>query len=115
MYEKLKSFLLDDALFYSLLIILIALIAFQLGRQSEMAQNKAEIAVPPVVMVSPETGPSSVPTSGVAVVGSRSGTKYHLPDCPGALQMKKENRIEFASIEAAEAAGYEPAGNCPGL
>ncbi len=48
-------------------------------------------------------------------VASRNGSSYHLPDCPGAKQIKEENKIWFPSAEAARAAGYKPAGNCPGL
>ncbi len=50
-----------------------------------------------------------------SVVASKSGTKYHLPDCPGAKQIKESNKISFASVSAARAAGYTPAANCPGL
>jgi methylphosphotriester-DNA--protein-cysteine methyltransferase len=49
------------------------------------------------------------------VVASKSGTKYHLPTCPGAKQIKSTNLITFNSKQEAEAAGYTPASNCPGL
>ncbi|MDB9944483.1 hypothetical protein OAD26_00590, partial [bacterium] len=49
------------------------------------------------------------------VVGSINGTKYHLPWCPGAQQMKEENKIVFETQEQAREAGYTPAGNCKGL
>ena len=48
-------------------------------------------------------------------VASVSGTRYHLLSCPGAKQIKEENRIYFRSREDAEIAGYTPAANCPGL
>lgn len=48
-------------------------------------------------------------------VASKNGTSYHLPSCPGAKQIKPENKIEFISKEEAEKAGYKPAANCPGL
>ncbi|MCA9367941.1 deoxyribonuclease I, partial [Candidatus Kaiserbacteria bacterium] len=58
-----------------------------------------------------------VPTTAgeTTVIASKNGTKYHLPSCPGASQIKEANRLEFASIAQARAAGYEPAKNCPGL
>ncbi len=55
-----------------------------------------------------------VQTSG-QYVASRVGTKYHYPWCGSAKQIKEENKIWFATRAEAEAAGYTPAGNCPGL
>jgi len=48
-------------------------------------------------------------------VASKSGTKYHLPWCGSAGQIKEENKIWFASKEEAEKAGYTPASNCKGI
>jgi hypothetical protein len=108
MSEKLKSWLADDTLFISLLVVLVAVTSFGLGRQSVV-----EVGQRGSVVQTADAAP--VPTSGTQVVGSRSGTKYHLPDCPGAEQMKEENKVYFDSIQLAEAAGYTAAGNCPGL
>lgn len=49
------------------------------------------------------------------LVGSKNSDKYHYPWCPGALRIKDENKVWFASKEEAEKAGYVPAKNCPGL
>ena len=49
------------------------------------------------------------------VVASKNGTKYHLPWCPGAKQIKDENKITFISAEEARVQGYTPAANCPEL
>lgn len=46
------------------------------------------------------------------VVGSRNGSKYHYPWCPGASQIKNENKITFESEVAAQNAGYSKAANC---
>lgn len=48
-------------------------------------------------------------------VGSKSGSKYHLPNCPGALRISAANKVFFASKEEALAKGYSPAANCKGL
>ncbi len=48
-------------------------------------------------------------------VASKSGTKYHLPWCAGAKQIKESNKIWFESKEEAERAGYTPASNCKGI
>ena len=53
--------------------------------------------------------------ANILYVASKNGTSYHLPDCPGAKQIKPENKVEFKTKEEAEKAGYKPAGNCPGI
>lgn len=137
MLQKLKSFLTDDALYYSILVILVAIASFGLGRQSvggTSSENKPQMNATPVV--TPAIAPSSVLTPNPAtvspsqattqpaavagaiggeVVASKSGSKYHLPTCPGAKQIKPDNLITFESIAAAEAAGYTPAANCKGF
>ncbi len=50
-----------------------------------------------------------------AYVASKSGTKYHLPWCGSAKQIKEENKIWFATKEEAEKAGYTPSANCKGI
>ena len=43
-------------------------------------------------------------------IGNVNSKKYHLPSCGGLPN--EENRVYFTTIEAAEAAGYSPCGNC---
>ena len=62
-----------------------------------------------------EKQPSSSKETQQQFVGSKNGTVYHFPWCPGAQQIKEENKIYFNSREEAEKAGYRPAKNCPGL
>ncbi len=125
MSEKFKQFLGEDGVFYTLLIILIAIASFGLGRMSverdleplntqTNSQALTALASLEVEANTPEVKGSEMKAE-TKVIASRSGTKYHLPDCAGAKQIKPENRIEFESIEAAKAAGYSPAANCPGL
>jgi len=126
MYHRIKAFLADDSVFYSLLITLVGVTSFGLGRWSvderpvhtqtptiEMIQgvvSEMETAVP---ALDGAEAPSSATTG--QYVASKNGSKYHLPWCPGAKQMKEENKVWFASKPAAEAAGYTAAANCPGL
>lgn len=106
----------NDTYFIAILVILVGVISFGLGRLS--MTNEASITqsqdgfkqIESLKMEDAEYNPSNIP-----VVVSKSGTKYHLHDCPGALQMKSENKIELNSIDAARAAGYTPAANCPDL
>jgi len=55
------------------------------------------------------------PQNGEQYIGSKNGTKYHLPWCSGALRIKEENKVWFASKAEAEEAGYSPAANCKGI
>lgn len=117
MLEKLKSFLATDAYFYSLLLLLVAIGSFGLGKQAHLTTNQAavseaiETTVPQPLVPNREV--SSPEASGaVVVVGSRSGSRYHLPSCPGAKQIKESNLVTFNTVAAAEAAGYTPAANC---
>ena len=131
MWQKLKSFLTNDAVFHSVLLLLVAVGSFGLGRHSVdnssspgkplfISENATQAAVAAAVATAATTStPAAIAAvatpAGVAVVGSKSGTKYHLPTCSGAKRIKPENLITFESIEAAKAAGYTAAANCPGL
>lgn len=117
MQEKLKSLLHDDTTFYMVLLLLVAVISFGLGRQSMTEQAEfrgvSTAAMSEIVPLTPNIGAGrSESTVVTTVVASKSGTKYHLPTCPGAKQIKESNIIEFTSIQAAEAAGYTAAANC---
>ena len=130
MLQKLKSFLANDTIYYSVLLILVAVTSFGLGRQSVNTTNRSEKPLISTENVAPAavmeavasasttkaaTEPQAPTNKPVAVVGSKSGTKYHLPTCSGAKRIKPENLISFETIAAAEAAGYTAAANCPGL
>ena len=121
MWQKLKSLMLEDQVFYGFLIILVGGVSFLLGRFSiaETAQTTIDKVqfTKDVTLVSQLLPPisDSSAMSGEEVIASKTGTKYHRPDCPGAKQIKLENQIRFSSVAAATAAGYTPASNCPGL
>lgn len=119
MFQKLKSWLADDTLFFTILIVLVALISFGLGRYSVLSSQKSSDFVPKAAAITiTKTEPeveNPIKANDLKVVGSKSGSKYHLLDCPGAKQIKETNKIYFNSTTLAEAAGYTPASNCPGL
>jgi hypothetical protein len=126
-----KLFLRDDALFYSALIILVAVTSFGLGRWSVAEKSLlTEIVQPTPALVQNSIATTSLiqnktpPTTSAVVpavqaapkyVGSRSGTKYHLLWCPGAKTIKESNKVYFVSKEEAKKAGYQPAANCKGI
>lgn len=124
--EKIKPYKSD--IFIVLVIILVALISFGLGRLSKIRENKVPVTIE-------NLGASMINSQGNSVqndqdiksnqiqinssqgilVGSKNGTKYHFPWCSGAQRIKEENKIWFSSKEEAEKAGYTPAANCKGL
>jgi hypothetical protein len=121
MSEKLKSILSNDKLFFSFLVVLVAVFSFGLGRYSgviEWTQSGTErvrvFESRPTSKVDTDLRTASQNNS-LVLIASRSGTKYHRSDCPGAAQIKPDNIITFSSATAARAAGYTPAANCPGL
>ena len=139
MFNKFKSILSDDTVFYAVLIILIAFSSFGLGRASVTAaipQNKPKIgleqqkanSVQAMQTQATNTAANetkdqtskgiegSTATNGPQTyVASKNGTKYHLLYCPGAKQIKEANKIYFSTKEEAQKAGYTPASNCKGI
>ena len=107
----------------SLVIVLVGLSAFALGRLSAREEG-GEVVIhnERLPAASAEAG-SVVPgyhTNQVGVVpggvvASKSGSKYHYPWCAGARSIKEENKVWFESEEAARKKGYTPASNCKGL
>ncbi len=93
------------------IVLLVALSSFGIGRIS------AGEAAKPVVSVT--QAPLEQEVRGMAigglVVASRNGSVYHFPWCSGADQIKPENRVWYATEEAAQKAGYSPSKSCKGL
>lgn len=81
------------------LVVLVGLSAFGLGRISADLGQGSQTAEPLVH----------------TYVGSRSGSVYYVPTCKGAGAIAAQNKVWFESKKDAEAAGYKPAANCPGL
>jgi len=117
-------------IFVAILIILVGLGSFGLGRLSFYKSEKvspeilffeetasAVISLDGVDLKNNETilnAESSIPENSI-VVGSKNSDKYHYPWCSGAKRISEANKITFSSIEEARKAGYTPAGNCKGL
>ena len=114
----------------TVLIIVVSCVSFYLGRLSvggdsgnvPIFQTNSASAIgtrvsetlPPSVATTTPPAVSDVPRES-KYVASKSGTKYHLPMCAGAKQIKEENKVWFVSKEEAEKAGYTPAANCKGI
>ncbi|MCF7815678.1 MAG: hypothetical protein K9M10_01390 [Candidatus Pacebacteria bacterium] len=127
---KFKGLLNNADFVLSVLIIVVALISFILGRFSVSenvisTQNAARVLPQTDMLETVESIPRSSATNSQKTdtsnlseggyVASKSGTKYHLPWCGSAKQIKEENKVWFATKEEAEKAGYTPASNCKGI
>jgi len=91
-----------DPYFLPIIVVLVGLSAFGLGRLSAAGES------------SPLVQSNEAPYSA-NFVASKSGTSYYLPSCGGVAKIKEENRVWFATVAEAQAAGYTAAINCPGL
>ena len=141
--KKFKALVGNDALFTTALVLLVGIGSFGLGRSSLTESVSPEAVVANVAVTGETTAkPSSRPTpaataqpttqkaapepiteavvpeaeAGEAMyVGSKNGTKFHLLTCPGASQIKEENKVYFTSKQEAYSKGYTEAANCKGI
>jgi hypothetical protein len=92
------------------IVILVGLASFGLGRLSALEGAK------PVVSVG-NASAAAAPAIAVGglIVASRTGSSYHYPWCAGADTIKEGNKVWFKDEAAAQKAGYKPAQNCRGL
>ncbi|MBI2096103.1 MAG: hypothetical protein HYT43_00485 [Candidatus Taylorbacteria bacterium] len=115
-WEKCK----DKGIFTVLIIILVALGSFGLGRLSmiEFRDSPLSITANSEALSAKsltEDLTRRIETQSGAVLGSKNSKKYHFPWCGGAARLNEKNKVWFSSIEEAKAAGYSPAANCKGL
>lgn len=115
--DKFKAFLGNDTIFNALLIVLVAMASFGLGRQSGLANPAEKTAQTSYVQTEAATplDEQELPKNDTLYVASVNSDKYHLPWCSGAKNISEANKVYFASKSEAEAAGYQPAANCDGL
>lgn len=94
-----------------IIVFLVAIISFGLGRLSAL-----EDARPPIsVTQAPLAANQQAMAPGGLLVAARSGSVYYYPWCTGASKILPQNQRWFQSEEAARKAGYAPAKNCKGL
>lgn len=96
---------------YAVSIIFVGLTGFGLGFLSGTEASKGDVRT----YYDPNLSTDPTIILEGQVVGSRKGTKYHYPWCPGAEQMSIANKRWFKTVRDARAAGYTPASNCEGL
>lgn len=138
--KKIKSFLLNikdkiyneetglsikNDLFIIILIFLVGLTSFGLGKISTFERKKIPISILNKQTSMYASVAESIKTTGGQentktqekgiVVASKSGKKYYYPWCSGVDRIKEENKVWFNSIEEAKARGLTPASGCIGL
>ena len=133
MYGKFKGLIFREDILLAILVVFVGLVSFYLGRVSvgELSLDHVSATQRGIVGEASNLVPKEKSSSVNAVstqkmssdeenakggyVASKSGTKYHLPWCGSAKQIKEENKVWFKTKEEAEVAGYTPAANCKGI
>ncbi len=124
--EKIKQFIENEKgknVLTVLLIILVGLGSFELGRLSKMGSSTGiKVQYPDKVTSQPASVISSTVTTspvapkatitGKSFFASNRGSKYYSLNCSAGKTIKKENRIYFSSALEAENAGYELSSSC---
>lgn len=115
MKERIKLFIKSERTFFAVLIILVGVCGYMLGQESVREIGGYNTSMQAAIIFTQPVAVENEDVVQVPVVSSRSGTRYHRPDCPGAATIKASNLIYFDSVDLARSAGYLPAQNCPGL
>ncbi len=120
--NKIKSFIESEQgkdILIVLIVILVGLGSFELGRLSKSGQSGGiKIEYPEtsnqaanVVSATSALEKSTGQKSGNFFASSR-GKKYYPLGCSAGTSLKEENKIWFDTREVAEAAGYELSSSC---
>lgn len=121
MVNKFKWYIENDQFFFLLVLGIVAIAAFGLGRVSvtglpiissddspepriRLIENNA--AVDDRLTIPPDAATSET------VVGSRNGSRYYDLTCSGVDRIALENRLYFPTSKQALAAGYTPSVRC---
>lgn len=89
--------------------------------QGATALTAADLGASAVSALKPKTAPKPVSVASStadyngSVVASKTGKKYYFPWCGTANRITPANKIYFATIAAARAAGLLPSSTCKGL
>ena len=123
--SKVKDcFEIKEDTFIILVIILIGLAGFGLGKLSSLEKGREPVTIKPanfnaitVDATSSDLVNAVKITDGAKglLVASKTGTKYYFPWCSGVSRISEKNKIWFDSYDQAKAAGLTAATNCPNL
>lgn len=101
-------------LFLSLVLILVSVLSFGIGRltgQGSSTPVKVEFDQSLDQQASAVTAYRPAAPDGT-VIASKNGSKYYYPSCSGAKRISEANKVTFPNKTAAEAAGLALAANC---
>tara|TARA_B100000745_G_scaffold89693_1_gene56353 strand:+ start:606 stop:971 length:366 start_codon:yes stop_codon:yes gene_type:complete len=114
--RALEDLLKSDLVYFSVLLVSIAITSYGLGRLSVQVDNinSRESQALRFVDVSSRSDYIGASVVEGKYVASRKGTKYHLVTCSSGSQISEANRIYFSSEAEARAGGYTRASNCKG-
>ncbi|OGI67501.1 hypothetical protein A3A05_01525 [Candidatus Nomurabacteria bacterium RIFCSPLOWO2_01_FULL_41_12] len=120
--EKIKQFLESEKgkdILTVIIVILVGLGSFGLGRLSKSAQNPGiQIEYSDEDLLKVENQEANVISSveenvaGKTFFASNRGTKYYSVGCSAGKTIKQENRVYFDTREEAEKAGYGLSSSC---
>lgn len=120
-YNEEKGLLIKNDLFVIILIFLVGLASFGLGKLSSLERKKVPISILnnqektyASVLESLDTDRNQNGEKAI-IVASKTGKKYYYSWCSGVNRIKEENKIWFNSTEEARARGLTPASGCIGL
>jgi hypothetical protein len=112
--EKIKES--ERDIYLALVILLVGLLGFGLGRLSKLEERKTPIMIRNEAIIDNNLiSQDKKAVSSGQYVASKTGNSYYLPWCSGVKRIKEANKVWFNTKEEALAAGYAPAGNCKGL
>ena len=121
--EKIKALTLKvgfEGFIMILIIILVGLAGFGLGRQSTagesspiIIQNGADDNISSILPNSePETLAGVKNSASTNIVSSKNGTKYYFTWCSGVGRIQEQNKVYFTNEKEAIEAGYTKASGC---
>jgi hypothetical protein len=103
-----------DRVFFGILTILLAILAFFLGRLSKIFDERPVFSLEE--MVQQKSGVASLKqfqnTSTSTIVASKKGKKYYFVWCKYADTIKESNKIYFKDEDSAKASGRTLANGC---
>ncbi len=120
---KIKQFLESEKgkdILVIVIIILVGLGAFELGRLSKESKNSGieieylnQTGTQANVVSATNSATNTAPVSSRKnFFASNRGSKYYPVGCAGGKNIKQENKIYFVTSEEAEGAGYELSDTC---
>lgn len=112
--EKIKES--EEDIYMTLIVIIVGIIGFGLGRLSKIEERKTPIIIKNEAVAEKSlTNEAYRPITSGQYVASKTGSSFYFPWCSGARRIKEANMVWFKSKEEAISRGYTPAGNCKGL